>query len=76
MGLRVGARRDLLRRVLGVPRVEVSNGCPGSDEPGRTECAWLRRLWRSGVILVRCLAVGSMFNSGSTGLAGQRAKEP
>ena len=39
LGVCAGVRRGSLRRVLGVSRVEVCNGCPGPGEPGRTECA-------------------------------------
>ena len=58
-------RSDSLRRALGVSRVEVCNGCPGPGEPGRTECAWVRRAWLSCVILLECLVALSMLNPGS-----------
>ena len=64
LGVR-GIRRDSLRRVLGVSRVKVCDGCPGPGTPGRTECAWVRR-----AILLGCLVACSMLNSGSKGLEG------
>ena len=38
-----GMRRGLLRMVLNALRVEVCNGRLGSGEPGKTECARMRR---------------------------------
>ena len=69
-------RRDLLRRVLGAPRVEVCNGYPGPGEPGRTECAWVRRSWLSSAILLGWLVAWSMRNSGTMGLEVEGGKEP
>ena len=67
-----GMRRDSSRRVLGVSRVEVCNGCPGPGEPGRTECAWVRRVWLSCEILLGYLVAWSMLNSGLKGLGWLR----
>ena len=68
----MGARSDVLRRLLGVSRVEVCNGCHGPGEPGRIECVWVRGAWLSCAILLECLVAWSMLNSGSTGLGDRR----
>ena len=66
-------RRDLLRRVLGAPRVEVCNGCPVPGEPGRTECTWVHSSWLSSATLLGRLVAWSMLNSGGLGAKGVRS---
>ena len=71
-GICGGAKRDLLRRLLEAPKVEVCNGLPGSDEPGRTGSAWVRRWWLSCSVRLGLgySAAWSMLVQGSKGLRG------
>ena len=63
-----GAKRDLLRRMLAASSVEVCSGLPGSGEPGRAGCAWVRYSRLSCAVRLGCSVARSMLVQGSKGL--------